>query len=77
MTYRGQSGRFRCDECRCVSRNEDGGPDLGESHWFCARCDERIQNRIAILAARAERKHQGMTLSSGAALAMYLQEYQP
>lgn len=66
MAYRGQTGRFRCDECKRVyDLMEDGGDDCGGSHWFCYRCLERIENRVAVIEARIERKH-GVLISSTA-----------
>lgn len=55
---RGQTGKFRCDECKRVLDLEDqGGDDCGGSHWFCYRCLERMENRAAVIEARMERKH--------------------
>jgi len=62
---RAQSGRFRCDECEHVfDLMEDGGDDCGSSHWFCYRCLESIENRMAVIEARIERKHHVLPASS-------------
>lgn len=61
---RGDTGKFRCDECRKVlDLEEDGGFDCGASHWFCWLCQEKLENREAVIEARIERKH-GVVLSS-------------
>jgi hypothetical protein len=61
---RGDTGRFRCDECRKVfDMIEDGGDDTGESNWFCWRCQHAIESREAIIAGRIESKH-GVVISS-------------
>lgn len=55
---RGQSGKFRCDECRRVlDLIDQGGDDCGASHWFCYRCLEAIENREAVIEARIDRKY--------------------
>jgi hypothetical protein len=62
---RGQSGRFRCDKCkRTFDLMEDGGDDCGSSHWFCCGCLEGIENRMATIEARMERKHRVLPTSN-------------